>query len=228
MSSTSLPLVDLAVFGIVLVSALFAAVRGFTHEIFAIGGWVAAVLAVVFGLPLVRPIARGFISTHWIADVAGAAVLFIVTLVVMAVLTRSISHGVRDSALSPVDRALGFAFGALRGAFLIVIAYIGMMWVLDSPTQPGWMRDAKTAPWIAAGASIVRGWIPASLLDSDASHQAQDAKQTARDAMALEKTLRDWSAPEPQAKAAAKGDAANDGYGEDQRREMNRLIDANR
>ena len=57
MNSLPLPMVDLVVFAVVILSALFATLRGFTHEVFSIAGWLAAVLAVVFGLPVVRPYA---------------------------------------------------------------------------------------------------------------------------------------------------------------------------
>lgn len=221
----NLPMVDVAVLAVVLVSALFATIRGFTQEIFSVGGWVAAALAALFGLPFVRPFARGMIATSWIADLAAGAGLFVCTLIVMSVITRRLSSSVRGSALGPADRALGFAFGALRGAVLIVLAYLAMMWILDAREPPRWLANARTGPWIARGAEAVRGWIPASLTGGEEARAAEKSSRAVKDAIALERTIRAWS--EPATKAPETGTAAP-GYADDQRREMNRLIDANR
>ncbi|MBN2753038.1 MAG: CvpA family protein [Rhodospirillaceae bacterium] len=224
MSNLPLPLVDLAVFAVILISALFAMLRGFTHEALSITGWIAAVMAVVFGLPVLRPYARAMIETRMIADGAAAAGLFLSTLFLAALITRAMSRGVKGSALSPVDRALGFAFGAVRGALLIVLAYIGLCWVLDLSAPPQWMHGAKTTPWIVTGANCVRDWMPESVFETEIGKQADKTKKTAQDAMALERTVKSWSAPAPKSLATE----APSGYAEDQRRDMNRLIDANR
>jgi len=220
-----LPIVDLAVFAILLISALFATLRGFTHEVLAVSSWAAAVLAVIFGLPYLRPFARDHISVNWIADASAAAAIFLVILVAATFLTRSISHGVRDSALSPVDRALGFIFGAFRGGLIVTLAYLGMVWVLDITTPPKWMLDAKTTPWIVSAADKIKELTPNDLFITNIQQSADDSKRAAKDAIALERTLRTWSAPTPQ---APEKKTEKQGYAADQRRDMNRLIDANR
>ncbi len=225
MNDLPLPITDLAVFAVLLLSALFATVRGFTHEILSVSSWLAAALAVVFGLPFARPYARMYIGTEWIADAAAAALLFFVTLVAAAILTRSISQSVQSSALSPVDRALGFIFGAARGALLIILAYLCMLWVLDITQPPSWMRSAKTTPWIVAGADAVKTLTPEDLFEADLTKSAEQSKRAAKDAIAVERTLREWSAPSPKQPDPEK---SPQGYAEDQRRDMNRLIDANR
>ncbi|WP_337995868.1 CvpA family protein [Oleispirillum naphthae] len=225
MSNLPLPMVDLVVFAVVILSALFATLRGFTHEVFSIAGWLAAVLAVVFGLPVVRPYARAMVENRMIADAGASVVLFLATLFLAAMVTRTLSRGVKGSALSPVDRALGFVFGAVRGALLIVLAYLAMIWLLDLSAPPTWMRGAKTTPWIVTGADALKGIAPASLFETEIGRAATRTKNTAQDAMAVERTLKSWSAPAPKQPEST---SSSSGYADDQRREMNRLIDANR
>lgn len=222
MNPSSLPMVDIAVFGFVLFSALFAMMRGFTDQALSIGAWAVSIAAVVFGLPVLRPYFRAMIDNHLAADGLAAAALFIGTMIVASVVVRAVSAGVRVSILSPLDRALGFAYGIVRGALLVVLAYIVMTWMLDLNAPPSWMRGAKTTPWIVSAADVLRSWAPDSLYEAGA--RAKSAKRTAEDAIELEKTVKSWSAPTPKQPA---GDAPQ-GYAEDQRREMNRLIDANR
>jgi len=224
MDKLPLPISDLTVFAVLLISALFATIRGFTHEILSISSWLAAVLAVMFGLPYARPFARQYIPTDWMADAAAAAAIFFIVLIAAAFLTRSISRGVHDSALSPVDRALGFVFGAIRGALIVVLGYIGMTWVLDVSRPPTWMQDGKTTPWIVAGADKIKEITPEDLLEADLTKSAEQSKRAAQDAIAIEKTLRAWSAPSPE---KPEKNEQPKGYADDQRRDMNRLIDAN-
>ena len=222
MNPSSLPMVDIAVFGLVLFSALFAMMRGFTDQALSIGAWAVSIAAVVFGLPVLRPYFRAMIDNHLAADGLAAAALFLGTMIVASIVVRAISAGVRVSILSPLDRALGFVYGVVRGALLVVLAYIVMTWMLDLGGPPSWMRGAKTTPWIVAAADVLKGWAPDSLYE--AGTRATSAKRTAEDALELEKTVKSWSAPTPKQPTTD----APKGYADDQRREMNRLIDANR
>lgn len=222
--SNSLPMFDIAVLVVVLLSGLLALLRGFTHQALSIIAWVVSIGAVIFGLPILRPYFRAMISQQTLADAAAAAVLFIGTMIVTSLIVRAVSAGVRVSVLSPVDRALGFVFGLVRGVLLVSLAYIVMIWMLDLDGPPGWMKGAKTTPWIVAISNTLIGWAPDDLIGSDLAHKASAAKRSTEDALAIERTVRSWSAPTPQTPS---GDAPQ-GYGEDQRREMNRLIDANR
>jgi len=51
-------MIDLGVVVIVLVSALLAYTRGFTRELFAIGGWILAALLAFYFAPLLEPLIR--------------------------------------------------------------------------------------------------------------------------------------------------------------------------
>ncbi len=223
--SDSLPMFDIAVLVVILLSALLAMLRGFTHQALSIVAWIAAIAAVVFGLPVLRPYFRAMIANTLAADGAAAAVLFIGTMIVASLFVRAISSGVKGSLLSPLDRALGFVFGLVRGGLLVVLAYIVMTWMLDLSAPPSWMRGAKTTPWIVGAADVLIDWAPDSLKGSQAAAKAKAARQTANDAVTIDRTVKSWSAPAPKAPAETE---APQGYGESQRREMNRLIDANR
>lgn len=124
-------LVDGVVAGVVIVSALLAYARGFMREIMSIVGWVAAaVLAFIFAgqvEPLVKeiPVVGGFLTESCeLAIIAAFAAVFALALVVVSIFTPLFAGLIRASALGPVDSALGFLFGALRGVVLVAIALI--------------------------------------------------------------------------------------------------------
>ena len=112
---------DLAVLGVLAVSALLAFMRGLVREVLGVGAWAGAAAFAVWGLPTVRPLLTSRLPAEWI-DIAGAGGLFLVSLIVLLMVSHYVSRAVRASALGGVDRSLGLVFGLARGAALVVIA----------------------------------------------------------------------------------------------------------
>jgi membrane protein required for colicin V production len=154
---------DLFVIGVVFLSALLAALRGFTREILAIGSWVvAAVVAYIFypqAVPLVQqylPVAN---KTVILAVAAGS--IFFLTLIVAYFVTAKLSDVILDSSIGPLDRTLGFLFGAARGLLIAVICFMLVSVFLQKPeVQPSWMREAKLRPLLESSSEVIRGWLP--------------------------------------------------------------------
>ncbi|HLT78334.1 MAG TPA: CvpA family protein [Ferrovibrio sp.] len=151
MSSLPVNIVDLIVIVVLLLSALLALFRGIVKEVLSILGWVAALAATYFFFPVARDIARSYIESRIFADIAAGAALFLPTLILCSLATHWISEQVRASAVSAVDRSLGFLFGLARGALIVIVAW----WVTDRlippPTQPVWLLEARTRPLAVAG-----------------------------------------------------------------------------
>lgn len=139
-------LLDLVVIGVVLISALLAAVRGLTREVLAIASWVAAAVVAWMFHPQLLPIAEQHIPNKTIALVAVIAALFLVTLIVVSLITARISDFVLDSRIGALDRTLGFVFGAGRGLLLAVIGYLFFSALVPEKMQPAWAKEARAKP----------------------------------------------------------------------------------
>jgi membrane protein required for colicin V production len=147
---------DLAVLAIVLISAFLASVRGFTREVLAIVSWVAAAVSAFYFYPQALPYAKQYISNSTIALIAAIAAVFLVTLIVVALITVKISDFILDSRIGPLDRSLGFLFGAARGALISLVAFAFFVWLVPEKNQPAWMRDSRVRPLLEpAGESLV-------------------------------------------------------------------------
>lgn len=144
-------LVLLAVAG----SALLGVSRGFVAEVLSLFAWVAVVFALkLFHAPVAAALA-GPVGT-----VAGAAVLAFalvagVTYFGGRMLARAMGKRTRTSVLGPVDRALGFGFGAFKGLVLASLAFLLVALVVDTfdggPTRrPGWITRSRTYPLLDA------------------------------------------------------------------------------
>ncbi len=143
----SLTLLDASLVAIMLVSALLAMVRGFSREVLSIVAWaVAAIVAFLFYADL-TPYAEQYISSRAVAMAASAAVIFIVTLIIVSFITLRIADFIIDSRIGALDRVLGFLFGAVRGLLLVVVAMLFFNW-LAPENQPEWIANAASKPYL--------------------------------------------------------------------------------
>ena len=151
--------VDYVFVGIVLISVLMGALRGFVREALSLATWIAAfVVALRYG-PEIAERFKPTISSVPIRIAAGYAVPFFLILLAGGLLILLISWAVRGVGLAPVDRMLGSGFGLLRGA-LIVVALV----ILAGMTAAGresWWRESILVPQIQPVAKDVQGLIPA-------------------------------------------------------------------
>ncbi|WP_142848695.1 CvpA family protein [Telmatospirillum sp. J64-1] len=218
--------VDVIVIAVLILSGLFAFMRGFVHEVLAITAWVGAAFAALYGLPLARPIAHQYIPTAWAADLAAGAVLFLVTLLILSILTKTISKQVRDSALNSVDRSLGFVFGLIRGALLASLAYMLALWLVDPSEHPRWLADAKSRPLMAQGAGMIQAMLPSEYNMGET--QARRAADQTREALELKRAYDNLANPQPrQANPTPAPEQQTPSYGASERRDMDRLFQSN-
>ena len=156
--------VDLAVIGVLLVSALLAFMRGFVSEVLAIGAWVGAGLAALWAGPLARPQIEIWMDL-WVKLPAlvtpvSFGVVFLVVLIVLLILSRWIGELVRNSMLNGLDRSLGLVFGLLRGVVLVICAYIGTGMLIPMDKWPAAVLDARLLGFVYGGASVIVKALP--------------------------------------------------------------------
>lgn len=133
---------------VMLISAVLAMIRGFTREVFSIGSWIAAAVVTYLTWQKVLPFTQRYIEDERIALGVTIAGIFFLTLLVVSVITMRISDFVLDSKAGPLDRTLGFVFGAARGLILVVIAVLFLNFFIATERQPEWIAQSKTKPWL--------------------------------------------------------------------------------
>ena len=130
-------------------AALLGLKRGFVAEVLSVGAWVAAVIALkLFHSPLTQAL------TGTIGTVSGAAVLAFAlltggTIFLGRLVANAIGRRTRTSVLGPVDRGLGFGFGAVKGVIGASLAFLLVALVMDTvgggrTRRPAWMTTSRT------------------------------------------------------------------------------------
>jgi membrane protein required for colicin V production len=152
-------ILDLVVLGIVVISALLAAVRGVTREVLAIIAWVAAAAVAWSFHPLLLPTVKQHVTSDTVALVASIAAIFLGTLIVVSIITVKISDVVLDSRIGAVDRSLGFLFGAGRGFLICVIGWVFLAWLVQGK-MPEWAAQARSRPMLEKSGDALVAQLP--------------------------------------------------------------------
>jgi membrane protein required for colicin V production len=137
-------LLDIVLIVVMLVSGLLAMVRGFMREVLSIAAWVLAALATLYSYSKLLPYAKQYFNNDIVAAVAVIGGVFVLTLIIVSVLTVRISDMVLDSRVGALDRTLGFLFGLARGLVIVVVAFLFFTWLVPNRSLPEWVKSAKS------------------------------------------------------------------------------------
>jgi len=222
---------------VMLVSAVLAMIRGFTREVFSIGSWVAAAAVTYFFWEDVLPYTQNYIEDKTVSLGVTIAGLFFITLLVVSLITMRISDFVLDSKAGPLDRTMGFLFGAARGLVLVVIAVLFLNFFIAPDRQPTWIAASKTKPWLDTLGADLMNRLPddpeAEILERIRGEQAgqptppasgdQVVQDPASPGDDPEAAANDPPAEEPTADAPADDDP---GIADDDQNQLERQIEA--
>ncbi|WP_339854876.1 CvpA family protein, partial [uncultured Nisaea sp.] len=131
MDNLPINVTDIAIIAVILLSGLLAFARGFFREVLSIGSWVAAFFAALYLYPVAAPYVRQLLGWGDMADLAAGIAVFVVSVIVMSLVTHYVAAALQGSGLSAVDRSLGFLFGIARGAVLVCLLYLGLNWLIE-------------------------------------------------------------------------------------------------
>lgn len=154
---------DWVVLTLVGLLALIGLMRGFTHELIGLAGWVVAIIAVRLGH-------EGF--TLWLTprtggEASAATIAFILlffgTLLAAQLVASAAGGMAKRSLLGPFDRVLGLGFGALKGVILASALFLIAQFMTglfdDDRVPPAWLGESRSAPLLALTANAMVGWV---------------------------------------------------------------------
>lgn len=207
---------DFVIIAIIVLSSIFAYSRGLVREALSIAAWVLAAVAAFYAFPYVLPYLDRYLPKGPVANIAAAAGVFIVALVVLHMIAQILAKHAKHSHLSPVDRTLGLLFGLARGLVLACVLYIALAWFLPAGEhRPHWFAASRTLPYLAAGSDKLEQYFSRSSRSSDPGQTTRAVEKEA------EKAIGAFTNPAPNPTASA-----NDApvYSPSEQRDLNRLI----
>jgi membrane protein required for colicin V production len=162
-------LLDGALIVIMLISALLAMVRGFSREVFSVASWAAAGLAALFFFQPLMPYLADLVpavgGNSLVLALISGALIFLVVLVIVSYLTMLVADMIIDSRIGPLDRTLGFIFGAARGWLLVTLGLMGFLGLAENNVPPA-VADAKSLPALTATGDGIQNALPENLVET--------------------------------------------------------------
>lgn len=162
-------MIDSIVAIIMLLSAIFAFFRGFVRELLTIvnlGG--AAVCAWLFSKDLLPTTDRwldvdrslsgeekekvpeiwGVIPPDMMSTFLSYALIFFGVLLILSLAGFYISSTIKALGLGPIDKILGFLFGAARGFLIVFLIYLPFGYFLKLEKLPDWAQQSVAVQYL--------------------------------------------------------------------------------
>jgi len=222
--------IDILVILTVLASAGYAAWKGFLSETLTIFDWLAAAFGCLYFGPYLVPMLRGVIATPWLASLIAYAVVFLIIFIPLSFMSHRFSESVKNSVIGPLDRALGIAFGVVRGLVVVALVYLAYTYFVPVPEQAPFVKEARTLPMIQSTGAVILSLVPSrvstdfALGSPEKSRSGDVIGDIIRDNPDANHVPGDAGEPErapPQGTPAKK---AGKGYGADDRRALDTLL----
>jgi len=145
-------------------AAITGLMRGFVTEVLSLMAWIFVVFALKLGHTPLTAILVPTVGTAAGAATLAFAVIAGVTWFGGRLVANAIGSRTRSSILGPVDRGLGFGFGAVKGLILASLGFLLIVLVIDTigggPTRrPAWITASRTYPLLNATSASIADFV---------------------------------------------------------------------
>ena len=157
-----LTIMDYVYVFVVIVSTIWATMRGGIYETIATMSWVVAAITARFVSPHLDKLLQDWfnVSGSTVGTlVASYFIVFFVILVIVGFINQKLREKIQNSFLSASDKTLGVIFGIIRSVVVMGFVYWGALWYYsDTPHLPHWVADARTRPIMQLTAIKMDEW----------------------------------------------------------------------
>lgn len=173
-------LLDILIVVIVGVAAIGGFMRGLVQEVLSLASWVFAALAVHFLHPALTPAISNFLNSDRVTPIFAFVLLLLIPYAAMKLIAGNISGASDGAILGPIDRVLGFGFGAVKGALIAVFAFAVLALGYDQSWgfkgRPDWISSART---YSAADAFSRQLVPLIAVRRDQIRREGEARGSA-------------------------------------------------
>jgi len=145
---------DILVLIIVAVAAIGGFMRGLVQEVLSLAAWILAAFSVYYLHGDLTAFLRDFYDAEPATPILAFAMLLLIPYAAMKLIAGNVGEASRNSILGPIDRVLGFGFGTIKGALIVIFAFsvlvLGFDTVWGYKGRPDWITQARTYPVVDA------------------------------------------------------------------------------
>lgn len=135
--------------------------RGLVFQLLSLAGWVMAFVLAQWLAPVVGDGLGLSGASPGLRYAAGFVLVFVVSVLVAGLAAKLAQKLMTAVGLSPADRALGAAFGALR-ALVLLLALATVVHLTPLQVSP-WWQQSTAAAWLSAVLLALKPLLPSEL-----------------------------------------------------------------
>ena len=148
-------IIDIIVFGVILTSCIVATLRGFIKELFSIISWILSLIVAFHFFAKFKVKLLNHISQEIIVDFLAFGFPFLGTLILSSIISSWLSPKFDVNGVLIFDKICGFVFGALRGFLLILLFYLGFLYLIGKDKKmPDALIEAYSFKYINLSADL--------------------------------------------------------------------------
>ena len=149
-------IIDIIVFGIILTSCIVATLRGFVKEFFSIISWILSLIIAFNFFEKFKLKLLDYISQEIIVDSIAFGFPFLGTLILSSIISNWLSPKFDVNGALIFDKICGFVFGTLRGFLLILLFYLGFLYLIGKNKKlPDTLLEAYSFKYINSSAELL-------------------------------------------------------------------------
>ncbi len=192
MEFTSLNYVDYLAIAILFISAMLSTIRGMTREFLGLVGWFVAIFIAKLSSPVLIPLLDSFISVSSIITPISWIIPFFAAFIVWYVFASVVSPSLSRAGLGALDGGMGVFFGLARGAVIIVLCYLALVFLFGGEKQtPNVVRESNTARFSLIIINLTKPLLPNSIQNQFDDLSIPTIESDSSNAVAKEQPLAD-------------------------------------
>ena len=125
-------IIDIIIFAVILISCMVATSRGFVKELFSIFSWILSLIVAFNFYEKFKVKLLEHISQEIITDFLAFGFPFLATLIITNIISNWLSPKFDMKGVLILDKVCGFVFGAFRGLLLIILFYLGFLYLIGN------------------------------------------------------------------------------------------------
>ncbi|MFQ6730105.1 MAG: CvpA family protein [Alphaproteobacteria bacterium] len=157
-----LTVLDYVYVGVLLLSTIWATIRGGVFETIATLSWVVAAVSARFASPWLDKVLQSWfdLSESTVGTlVASYFIVFFAVLLAVGFVNQRLRDKIQDSIMNVTDKTLGVIFGIVRGVVVMGVFYWVALWYYsDTPMLPQWLAQSRTRPVMQVTAVKLDEW----------------------------------------------------------------------
>ena len=148
---------DYLILALLVFSSVMGLLRGLLREVISVITWLAAVWLAWEFAGLVEPHLGGALAAEAVRPWAARTIIFVCVLLLGTAIGSVVTHLVRLSLFSGLDRLLGFAFGLARG--VVVLGVLAMLCHAVRLQDESWYRSSMLVPYAEQAGNVLRALV---------------------------------------------------------------------